>query len=50
MELELPGKIFFFPNLIEHNLILNQLKLDFSIIEFQNEGIYLNSFKIGTYC
>ena len=36
---------FFFLSLIKHNLILNQLKLDFIKIKFQNKGICLNSFK-----
>ena len=42
--------IYFFSSLIGHNLILSQSKLDFIKIEFQNKGIYLNSFKTGTYC
>ena len=45
---------FFFSSLIGHNSILNQasfsLKFNFEIIEFQNRGTDLYSFKTGTYC
>ena len=40
-ELELHA-IFFFSSLIGHNLILDQSKLDFIKIEFQNRDIFLN--------
>ena len=45
---------FIFLSLIRHNSILNQmsfsLKLDIDIIEFQNRGTNLYSFKTRVYC
>ena len=56
MELEFHANFlfYFFKILIGHNSILNQaifsLKLNFEIIEFQNRGTDLYSFKIEVYC
>ena len=45
---------FFFLSFIWHNSIFYEssisLKLDFKLIEYRNCGIFLYSFKIGTYC
>ena len=53
-KIEFHAFFFFFLSFIGHNSIFCKssisLKLDFKVIEFQNRGISLYSFEIGTYC